>query len=70
MRLAICQYTLEMESIMGVARRKRKQAVQNMNHLDKRKRPNYKKTYTTVAESISKARRAAAMEAARARKKK
>lgn len=55
---------------MSVARRKRKQAVQNMNHLDKQKRPNYKKVFTTVAESINKARRAAALEVSRARKKK
>jgi hypothetical protein len=59
---------------MGQARtnaRRRKQAVQNMNHLSPKKRPNYRKTHTSsVGESIAAARRAAASEARRAVKKK
>ena len=58
---------------MGQARtnrRRRKQAAQNYNHLDKKRRPNYKMTSLSVGESIDKSRRQAAAEARRNVKKK
>lgn len=43
--------------------RRRKQAVQNMNHLSPKQRPYYKRAKTlSVAESIAAARRAAAQQ--------
>ena len=52
---------------MGQARvnaRRRKQAVQNMNHLAPRQRPNYRRAHTEgVHESIAAARAAAARQA-------
>lgn len=61
------------EIVMGQARtnrRRRKQAAQNYNHLDKRKRPNYKMSSLSVGESIDRSRRQAAAEAKRNTKKK
>ena len=58
---------------MGQARtnrRRRKQAAQNYNHLDKKRRPNYKMTSLSVGESIDRNRRQAAAEAKRSVKKK
>ena len=50
--------------------RKRKQAVQNMNHLAPRQRPNYKKRQLgSVADAIAAERRKAAREAASRKKK-
>jgi hypothetical protein len=56
---------------MSRIKRGRKQAVQNMNHLAPRQRPNYKKAHDSVADGIVRERvKAARMAAANSKKKK
>lgn len=51
------------------AKRRRAQAKNNYRHMAPQKRPHYAKRHLTVADSIARARQAAAREAASKRKK-